>query len=57
MLPKTLDMYLDTMACDMATEELETVFACQQMFENRRRDPLGFDLDEFLDSLLEGADD
>ena len=35
----------------------ETVLAWQQTFENRRRDPLGLDLDEFLDSLLEGADD
>ena len=49
-----LDMDLDTMAQDIATEELETVFACQQAFENRRRDPLGLDLDEFLDSLLDG---
>ena len=35
----------------------ETLLAWQQAFENRRRDPLGLDLDEFLDSLLEGADD
>ena len=99
MLPTTLDialdMALDTMAPDMAIEELEhfpvlgsaeldmlepwrdqmtysqlmnvmtkinlqsveqeTVLAWQQTFENRRRDPLGLDLDEFLDSLLEGA--
>ena len=58
MLPTTLDIALDialdTMARDMPTEELETVFAWQQAFENRRRDPLGLDLDEFLDSLLEG---
>ena len=33
----------------------ETVLTWQQTFENRRRDPLGLDLDEFLDSLLEGA--
>ena len=90
-----LDMALDTMARDMAIEELEhfpvlgsaeldileplrdqmtypqlmdvitkinlqsvepeTVTAWQQTFENRRRANLGLDLDEFLDSLLEGA--
>ena len=99
MLPASLDialdMALDTMARDMAIEELEhfpvlgraeldmlepwrdqmtysqlidvltkvdlqsveqeTVIAWQQTFENRTRDPLGLDLDEFLDSLLEGA--
>ena len=92
-----IDMALDTMARDMAIEELEhfpvlgsaelamlepwrdqmtysqlmnvmtkinlqsveqaTVFTWQQTFENRRRDPSGLDLDEFLDSLLEGTDD
>ena len=100
MLPATdiaIDMALETMARDMAIEELEhfpvlgsaeldmlepwrdqmtypqlmdvitkidlqsvepvTVVTWQQTFENRRRNPLGFDLDEFLDSLLEGADD
>ena len=42
---------------DLQSVEPETVDAWQQAFENRRRDPLGVDLDEFLDSLLEGADD
>ena len=40
---------------DLQSVEQETVLAWQQTFENRRRDPLGLDLDEFLDSLLEGA--
>ena len=40
---------------NLQSVELETVLAWQQAFENRRRDPLGLDLDEFLDSLLEGA--
>ena len=100
MLPATdiaIDMALDTMARDMAIEELEhfpvlgsaeldmlepwrdqmtssqlmnvitkinlqsvepeTLVAWQQAFENKRRNPLGLGLDEFLDSLLEGADD
>ena len=35
----------------------ETVLAWQQAFENRRRDHLSSDLDELLDSSLEGADD
>ena len=42
---------------NLQSVEQETVLAWQQTFENRRRDPLGLDLDEFLDSLLEGADD
>ena len=42
---------------DLQSVELETVLAWQQTFENRRRDPLGLDLDELLDSSLEGADD
>ena len=42
---------------NLQSVEQETVLAWQQAFENRRRDPLGLDLDEFLDSLLEGADD
>ena len=44
---------------DLQSVELETVLAWQQAFENRRRDPLGLDLDldELLDSLLERADD
>ena len=42
---------------DLQSVEQETVLTWQQTFENRRRDPLGLDLDEFLDSLLEGADD
>ena len=101
MLPPSLDiavdLALDTMARDMAIEELEhfsvlgraeldmlepwrdqmtysqlmdvitkinlqsvepeTVTVWQQTFENRRTDHLGLGLDEFLDSLLEGADD
>ena len=100
MLPATdtaIDMALDTMARDMAIEDLEyfpvlgsaeldmlepwrdqmtssqlmnvmtkinlqsveqeTLLAWQRAFENRRRNPLGLDLDEFLDSLLKGADD
>ena len=42
---------------DLQSVELETVLAWQQAFENRRRDPLGLDLDldELLDSLLGGA--
>ena len=40
---------------NLQSVEPETVTAWQQAFENRRRDPLGLDLDEFLDSLLEGA--
>ena len=40
---------------DLQSVELETLLAWQQAFENRGRDPLGLDLDEFLDSLLEGA--
>ena len=42
---------------DLQSEEPETVTAWQETFENRRRDNLGLDLDEFLDALLEGADD
>ena len=42
---------------NLQSVEQETVTAWQQAFENRRRDPLGLDLDEFLDSLLEEADD
>ena len=42
---------------DLQSVEQETVLAWQQTFENRRQDPLGLDLDEFLDSLLEGVDD
>ena len=42
---------------DLQSVEQETVTAWQQTFENRTRDPLGLDLDEFLDSLLEGAAD
>ena len=42
---------------DLQSVEQETVLAWQQAFENRRRDPLGLDLDEFLDSLLEGTED
>ena len=40
---------------NLQSVEQETVTAWQQTFENRRRDNLGLDLDEFLDSLLEGA--
>ena len=39
---------------NLQSVELETVLAWQQAFENRR-DPLGLDLDELIDSLLEGA--
>ena len=42
---------------DLQSVELETVLVWQETLENRRRDNLGLDLDEFLDSLLEGADD
>ena len=42
---------------NLQSVELETVLAWQQAFENRRRDPLGLDLDELLDSSPEGADD
>ena len=42
---------------DLQSVELETVLAWQQAFESRRRDPIGLDLDELLDSSLEGADD
>ena len=42
---------------DLQSEEPETVTAWQETYENRRRDNLGLDLDEFLDALLEGADD
>ena len=41
---------------NLQSVEQETVLAWQQAFENRRRAPLGLDLDELLDSLLEGAD-
>ena len=42
---------------DLQSVEHETVLAWQETLENRRSDNLGLDLDEFLDSLLEGADD
>ena len=42
---------------DLQSVDLETVLTWQQCFENRRWDHLGLDLDEFLDSLLEGSDD
>ena len=42
---------------DLQSVEQATVLTWQQTFENRRRDPLDLNLDEFLDSLLEGADD
>ena len=42
---------------NLQSVEPETVLAWQQAFENRRRDHLGSDLDELLDSSLEGADD
>ena len=42
---------------DLQSVEPETVLPWQQTFENRKRDNLGLDLDELLDSLLEGADD
>ena len=42
---------------NLQSVELETVLIWKQTFENRRRDNLGLDLDELLDSLLEGADD
>ena len=45
---------------NLQSVEQETVLASQQAFDtfdNRRRDPLGLDLDEFLDPLLEGAED
>ena len=42
---------------NLQSVEPETVLAWQQAFENRRRDPIGLDLDELLDSSLEGADD
>ena len=42
---------------DLQSVELETVLAWQQACENRRRDPIDLELDELLDSSLEGADD
>ena len=42
---------------DLQSVEPVTVVTWQQTFENRRRNPLGLDLDEFLDSLLEWAED
>ena len=42
---------------NLQSVERETVLAWQQAFENRRRDHLGSDLDDLLDSSLEGADD
>ena len=42
---------------NLQSVEQETVTAWQQAFENRGRDPLGLNLDELLDSLLEEADD
>ena len=39
---------------DLQSVELEKAVTWQQASENRRRDNLGLDLDEFLDSLLEG---
>ena len=42
---------------DLQSVEPETVTAWQQTLESRRRNPLGLVLDEFLDSLLVGADD
>ena len=54
----TYSQLMDVMTkIDLQSVELETVVTWQQTFENRRRDHLGLDLDEFLDSLLEGADD
>ena len=52
----TYSQLMDVMTkINLQSVEQETVLAWQQTFENRRRDPLGLDLDEFLDSLLEGA--
>ena len=42
---------------DLQSVEPMTMLAWQQTFENRRRDNLGLNMDELLDSLLEGADD
>ena len=54
----TYSQLMNVMAkINLQSVEPETVTAWQQTFENRRRDILGLDLDEFLDSLLEGADD
>ena len=39
---------------NLQSVELEKVLTWQQTFENRRREHLGLDLDEFLDSFLEG---
>ena len=52
----TYSQLMDVLAkIDFQSVELGTVLIWQQTFENRRRDRLGLDLDEFLDSLLEGA--
>ena len=54
----TYSQLMDVMTkIDLQSVEQETILTWQQTFENRRRDHLGLDLDEFLDSLLEGADD
>ena len=39
---------------DLQSIALETVLTRQQTFGKRRRDHLGLDLNDFLDSLLEG---
>ena len=52
----TYSQLMDVIAkINLQSVELETVVIWQQTFERRRRDHLGLDLDEFLDSLLEGA--
>ena len=54
----TYSQLMDVMTkIDLQSVEQETILTWQQTFEKRRRDHLGLDLDEFLDSLLEGADD
>ena len=54
----TYSQLMDVMTkIDLQSVEQATVLTWQQTFENRRRAPLGLDLDEFLDSLLEAADD
>ena len=51
----TYSQWMNVLAkINLQSVELETVLAWQQAFENRRRDPFGLDLDELLDSSLEG---
>ena len=54
----TYSQLMDVMTrIDLQSVEQATVLTWQQTFENRSRDPHGLDLDKFLDSLLEGAEE